>query len=43
MSVSSTYTTLSAQVFHQRVHEGFFAVVVDVCVHAGIKPNPAKL
>jgi len=43
MSVSSTYTTLSAQVFHQRLHEGFFAAVVDVCVPAGTEPNPAKL
>ena len=26
------YTTLSSQEFHHKLHEGFFTVVIDVCV-----------
>ena len=32
------YTTLSVQDFHQKLHDGFFAVVIDVYV-AVLKPN----
>ena len=33
------YTTISVQDFHQKLHDGFFAVVIDVYVAAGLKPN----
>jgi hypothetical protein len=31
-AVLCTYTTITAQDFHQKLHDGFFAVVVDLYV-----------
>ena len=40
-AIFCTYTTISVQDFHQKLHDGFFAVVVDVYV-AVLKPSPPR-